>query len=153
MAPLEKLAALGILLPTPMAPVGTYVPVCVSGGFAVVSGQLPMQDGKLTTTGLLGQDVSPEAGYAAARLCLINVFAQLNAAVPGGLNAVRQIVRLGGFIAATSSFATHAAVMNGASDLAVEVFGDAGRHSRSTIGVSSLPLSAAVEVEGMFWLG
>ena len=153
MSILERLAELGISLPTPMKPVATYVPVSIAGKLAVVSGQLPAVEGKVAVTGKLGQTVSLEEGQYAARLCLINVLAQLNAALPGGLASVKKVVRLGGFIAATPDFIQHAVVMNGASDLAVAVFGEAGRHARSTIGVPSLPLDAAVEVEGMFLLG
>ena len=104
-------------------------------------------------TGKLGAEVSVEDGQAAARLCLVNVLAQLRAACGGDLDRVRRVLRLGGFIAATPEFTEHARVMNGASDLAVEVFGEAGRHARSTIGVPSLPGDAAVEVEGLFAIG
>jgi enamine deaminase RidA (YjgF/YER057c/UK114 family) len=150
---LRRLADLGITLPTPMPPVATYVPVTIVGNLVTVSGQLPAIDGKVTVTGKLGLDVSLEEGQHAARLCLINVLAQLHAALPGGLDSITKVIRLGGFIAATPEFSQHAVVMNGASDLTVAAFGEAGRHARSTIGVASLPLDAAVEVEGMFWLG
>jgi enamine deaminase RidA (YjgF/YER057c/UK114 family) len=153
MTVIERLADLGITLPTPMPPVATYVPVSIAGNLVTGSGQLPAVDGKVAVTGKLGLGVSIEEGQHAARLCLINLLAQLNAALPGGLNSITKVIRLGGFIAATPEFSQHAVVMNGASDLAVAAFGDAGRHARSTIGVSSLPLDAAVEVEGMFWLG
>jgi len=149
----ERLAELGITLPTPMPPVATYVPVVIAGDLVTVSGQLPAIDGKVAVTGKLGASVSLEEGQHAARLCLINLLAQLQAAVPGGLERITKVVRLGGFIAATPEFSQHAVVMNGASDLMVAVLGEAGRHARSTIGVASLPLDAAVEVEGMFWLG
>ena len=145
-----KLAELGITLPTPAAPVANYVPFVRSGDLVVISGQLPMQDGKLAVTGKLGEGVSLEQGVAAARLAAINLIAQLKVACGGDLDRVQQVVRLGGFIAAPASFTHHAPVMNGASDLAVAVFGDAGRHARTTIGVPSLPMDAAVEVEGMF---
>jgi enamine deaminase RidA (YjgF/YER057c/UK114 family) len=144
------LAKLGISLPTPMAPVANYVPYVVTGNMVVISGQLPAVDGKVSTTGKLGAGVSIEQGQIAARQCLVNLLAQLKAACGGDLDRVQQVVRLGGFIACVPEFTQHAQVMNGASDLAVDVFGDAGRHSRSTIGVPSLPLDAAVEVEGMF---
>jgi len=153
MSVLERLADLGITLPKPMAPVATYVPVTIAGELVIVSGQLPAIDGKVAVTGKLGATVSLEEGQHAARLCLINVLAQLQAALPGGLESVSQVLRLGGFIAATPEFSQHAVVMNGASDLTVAAFGEAGRHARSTIGVASLPLNAAVEVEAMFWLG
>ncbi len=153
MTPTQKLIELGITLPVPMAPVATYVPVSIAGNLVTVSGQLPAIDGKVAVTGKLGLNVSLEEGQHAARLCLINVLAQLNAALPNGLASITKIIRLGGFIAATPDFTQHAVVMNGASDLAVAVFGDIGRHARSTIGVPSLPLDAAVEVEGLFYLG
>ena len=149
----ERLAELGIILPVPMRPVATYIPVSLAGSLVTVSGQLPAIEGKVAVTGKLGLNISIEEGQHAARLCLINVLAQLNAALPGGLNSIKQIIRLGGFIAATPEFSQHAVVMNGASDLAVAAFGEIGRHARSTVGVASLPLDAAVEVEGSFWLG
>jgi enamine deaminase RidA (YjgF/YER057c/UK114 family) len=150
---LARLADLGITLPKPAAPVATYVPLIVAGSLVIVSGQLPLVDGKVAVTGKLGGGVTLEEGQHAARLCLINMLAQLEAGLPGGLASVKQVVRLGGFIAATPEFSQHAVVMNGASDLTVAAFGEIGRHARSTIGVASLPLGAAVEVEGMFWLG
>jgi enamine deaminase RidA (YjgF/YER057c/UK114 family) len=153
MTVLERLADLGIVLPTPMAPVATYVPVTIAGNLVTVSGQLPAIDGKVAVTGKLGQNISLEEGQHAARLCLINVLAQLQAALPGGLDSITKVVRLGGFIAATPDFSQHAVVMNGASDLTVAAFGELGRHARATVGVASLPLDAAVEVEGTFWVG
>jgi enamine deaminase RidA (YjgF/YER057c/UK114 family) len=145
-----RLAELGIVLPTPMAPMANYVPFVQTGHLVVVSGQVPALDGAIAFTGKIGTDVTEEDGRKAARLCLINVLAQLNVALDGDLDRVVRVIRLGGFIASPASFTRHAIVMNGASDLAVEVFGDAGRHARSTIGVPSLPGDAAVEVEGMF---
>lgn len=148
-----KLAELGIVLPTPMAPLANYVPFVHEAGLVVVSGQIPAKDGAVAFTGKLGAELSLEQGQDAARLCFINVLAQLRVACVGDLDRVTRVVRLGGFIAAGPAFAQHAAVMNGASDLAVAVFGDLGRHARSTIGVPSLPADAAVEVEGMFAVG
>ncbi len=148
----ERLATLGIILPTPAKSVANYVPVVIAGGFAIVSGQLPFENGQVAVTGKLGQEVDIAAGTNAARLCMINVLAQLQAHLPEGLDSVARIVRLGGFIAATPFFTDLAAIMNGASDLAVELFGDAGRHARSTIGVAALPLDGAVEVEAMVLL-
>ncbi len=159
-----RLAELGIALPRPVAPVANYVAFVAlggagaaggagggaAGGTVVLSGQLPMQDGAVAVRGRLGEDVSVEEGTRAAGLCLVNLLAQVREACGGDLDRVVRVVRLGGFIAATAEFVAHAAVMNGASDLAVAVFGDAGRHARSTVGVASLPLGAAVEVEGMF---
>jgi enamine deaminase RidA (YjgF/YER057c/UK114 family) len=145
-----RLAELGITLPTPMAPMANYVPFVRTGDLVVISGQVPAADGRIAVTGKLGEAVSVEQGQQAARLCLINVLAQLRVACEGDLDRVVQVVRLGGFIAALPSFTQHAVVMNGASDLAVSVFGESGRHARSTIGVPSLPGDAAVEVEGLF---
>jgi len=145
-----RLAELGIILPTPMAPVANYVPYVITGDLVVISGQVPARDGKCAYTGKLGQEVPMEIGVQAAQLCFINLLAQLKVACGGDLDRVRQVVRLGGFIACTADFTLQAGVMNGASDMAVAVFDDAGRHARTTIGVPSLPLDAAVEVEGMF---
>ena len=144
-----RLTALGIALPIAAAPVANYVAAVRTGRLLVVSGQLPLVEGRLLSSGKLGGGVTVEMGAAAARACMVNIMAQL-AATPGGLDAVRRVVRLGGFIACTPDFTQHATVMNGASDLAVAVFGDAGRHARSTVGVPSLPLDAPVEVEGLF---
>jgi enamine deaminase RidA (YjgF/YER057c/UK114 family) len=107
----------------------------------------------VAVTGKLGGGVSIEEGQHAARLCLINVLAQLEAGVPGGLASITRVVRLGGFIAAVPEFTQHATVMNGASELAIAAFGEIGKHTRSTIGVAGLPFDAAVEVEGLFALG
>ena len=148
----KRLSELGIVLPQPAAPVANYVPFVRTGRLVVISGQLCLGlDGKLADAhkGKLGREVSPETGKEAARLCGINLLAQLKVAV-GDLDKVVRCVRLGGFINATPDFAALAPVMNGASDLMVEAFGDRGRHARSTIGVAELPLDAAVEVEGMF---
>lgn len=145
-----KLRELGIVLPTPTVPVANYVPFVRAGDLVVVSGQLPMMDGKLAAAGKLGEAVSIEQGQQAARLCFINVLAHMKAACDGDLDRVAQVVRLGGFIAGVAGFTGHAQVMNGASDLAVAVFGEAGRHARAAVGAPSLPLDAAVEVEAMF---
>jgi enamine deaminase RidA (YjgF/YER057c/UK114 family) len=147
-----RLAELGITLPTPAAPIANYVPFAVSGKLVVISGQIPLREGKVAFTGKVGQELTPEQGQEAARLCFVNLLAQLRAAAGGDLDRVARVLRLGGFIAAPAAFTQHAAVMNGASDLAVAVFGEVGRHARTTIGVPSLPADAAVEVEGMFEL-
>jgi enamine deaminase RidA (YjgF/YER057c/UK114 family) len=145
-----RLAELGITLPLPTVPIANYVPFTVAGGLIVVSGQIPLVDGKLSCTGKLGGSVSIEQGQSAARQCFINVLVHVKAATGGNLDRISRVLRLGGFIACTPDFTQHAVVMNGASDLAVAVFGEAGRHARSTIGVPSLPADAAVEVEGLF---
>ncbi len=147
------LAELGIALPSPMPPIANYVPYVVTGNLVVVSGQVPAVDGKIAITGKVGAGVSLDRGKEAARLCFINVLVHVKAACGGDLNRVRRVVRLGGFIASAADFSQHAQVMNGASDLAVAVFGEAGRHARTTIGVPALPADAAVEVEGMFEIG
>ena len=145
-----RLAELGITLPEAAAPVASYVPVVVSGGMAYVSGQLPFVDGKLVT-GRLGEDVSVEDGQAAARACGLMILAQLKAAlIP--LDKVERVVKLGGFVNSTPDFTDQPKVVNGASDLMAEVFGDAGKHARAAVGVPSLPLGAAVEVDAIIAL-
>jgi enamine deaminase RidA (YjgF/YER057c/UK114 family) len=146
----ERLATLGITLPTPAAPVANYLPYTIHQGLVTISGQLPLQDGKIFAIGHLGANVDVDTGRFAARLSFINLLAQLRVACGGDLDRVTGVLRLGGFIASAPDFTNQAAVMNGASDLAVEVFGDLGRHARSTVGVAALPLGAAVEVEGLF---
>lgn len=148
----ERLKALGITLPTPAAPIANYLPFTRSGSLVVVSGQIPLRDGTIAYTGKVGEGATLDSAKEAARLCFVNLLAQVKAAT-GDLDKVTRVLRLGGFIAAPASFTQHAAVMNGASDLAVEVFGDAGRHARTTIGVPSLPGDATVEVEGLFEVG
>jgi len=149
----KKLTDLGITLPTPAAPIANYVATVRSGNLITVSGQLCFGDeGKLVATGQLGGGVSLEDGQKAARACAVNLIAQLKAAV-GDLDKVTRVVRLGGFINSAPGYADGPKVMNGASDLMVEVFGDKGRHARSTVGVSALPANAAVEVEGLFEVG
>jgi enamine deaminase RidA (YjgF/YER057c/UK114 family) len=146
----QKLASLGIALPTPASPIANYVPSVRSGNLLVVSGQICLgADGKLVAKGQLGGPVSMEDGQKAARACAINLLAQVKAAL-GDLDKVARVIRLGGFINSAAGFTEGAKVMNGASDLMVEVFGDKGRHARSTIGVAALPADAAVEVEGLF---
>lgn len=146
----KKLAGIGVTLPTPASPVANYVPFVRSGNMLVVSGQICFGgDGKLVAKGQLGGAVSIEDGQKAARACAINLLAHLKAAL-GDLDKVSRVVRLGGFINSATGFVDGPKVMNGASDLMVEVFGDKGRHARTTVGVSALPGDAAVEVEGIF---
>ena len=146
----KKLASLGVTLPSPAAPIANYVPTVLSGKLLMVSGQVCFgADGKLAAKGQLGGGVSVEDGQRAARACAINLLAQVKAAL-GDLDKVARVVRLGGFINSAPGFTDGPKVMNGASDLMVEVFGDKGRHARSTVGVSALPADAAVEVEGLF---
>lgn len=149
----ERLAALGLALPKAAAPVANYVPFVRTGSIVIVSGQICFgPDGRIADAhkGKLGAEVSPEDGLEAARLCALNVLAQVQAAVGDLDHGVVQCLRLGGFINAVAGFHALAPIMNGASDLMVEVLGDRGRHARSTVGVAGLPLDAAVEVEAMF---
>ncbi len=146
----KKLADLGIALPTPASPIANYVGFVRTGTLLFVSGQVCFDPaGKLVAKGKLGDTVSVEDGQKAARACAVNLLAQVKAAV-GDLDRVTRVVRLGGFINSEPTFVDGPKVMNGASDLMVEVFSDKGRHARSTVGVASLPLDAAVEVEGLF---
>lgn len=142
-----RLVELGIELPKAAAPVASYVPVVVQGGFAHVSGQLPFVNGDLVT-GRLGEDLSIEDGTAAARACGLMILAQLKAAlIP--LDRVDRIVKLGAFVNSTPDFTDQPKVANGASELMFDVFGEAGRHARAAVGVPSLPLGAAVEVDAI----
>jgi enamine deaminase RidA (YjgF/YER057c/UK114 family) len=148
----DTLAALGMFLPPPAAPVANYLPFVVSRSLLAVSGQLPIgPSGKLDPahTGKLGVAVSTKAGQEAARLCAINILTQAKAAL-GDLDRISRCIRLGGFINAAPDFANLAEVMNGASDFMVDVLGDKGRHARSTVGVAGLPLDSAVEIEALF---
>jgi enamine deaminase RidA (YjgF/YER057c/UK114 family) len=142
-----RLAELGLTLPEAAAPVAAYVPVVVAGGLAHVSGQLPFVAGKLVR-GRLGEDVSLEEGYAAARACGLMLIAQLKAAL-GSLDRVERVVKLGGYVNSAADFTDQPKVVNGASELMVAVFGDAGKHARSAVGVPALPLGAAVEVDAI----
>jgi len=142
-----RLAELGLTLPEAAAPVAAYVPVVEAGGLAHVSGQLPFVGGKLVT-GRLGEAVSVEAGTEAAQACGLMILAQLKAAL-GSLDRVERIVKLGGFVNSTGAFTDQPKVINGASELMVAVFGDAGKHARSAVGVPVLPLGAAVEVDAI----
>ena len=143
----SRIAALGLSLPQAAAPVAAYVPVVVAGGLAHVSGQLPFIDGKLVT-GRLGEDVALEDGTAAAQACGLMILAQLKAAL-GSLDRVERVVKLGAFVNSTGQFTDQPKVANGASELMVAVFGDAGKHARSAVGVPVLPLGAAVEVDAV----
>jgi enamine deaminase RidA (YjgF/YER057c/UK114 family) len=145
--PETRLAALGVTLPTPNAPVANYVPFVMSGSHLFISGQVSMGPDGLVR-GTLGADMTLEQGQAAARLCAINLIAQMKAAL-GDLARVKRVVKLGGFVAATPAFTDIPKVVNGCSDLMVEVFGEAGRHARSAVACPVLPLGAAVEVDAV----
>ncbi|MBX9862960.1 MAG: RidA family protein [Hyphomicrobium sp.] len=143
-----RLAQLGLTLPPAPNPVANYVPYAVSGNLLFISGQISKAADGTIVTGLLGRDVTVEAGQAAARLCALNILAQAKAAL-GDLDRVAQVMRLTGFVAATADFADHPKVVNGASDLMVEVLGDKGRHTRAAVGVASLPMASAVEIDAI----
>jgi enamine deaminase RidA (YjgF/YER057c/UK114 family) len=143
-----KLAELGLSLPTPAAPVAAYVPTVEAGGFLYVSGQVSFVDGALVK-GKLGDDLSVEQGYAAARGCGLMLLAQAEAAL-GSLDRIARVVKLGAFVACTPDFTDQPKVANGASELMVAVFGEPGKHSRSAVGVPSLPLGCAVEIDAVF---
>jgi enamine deaminase RidA (YjgF/YER057c/UK114 family) len=146
----KKLQELGITLAEPKPPIANYVAFVKSGNLLTVSGQVCLDgDGKLVAKGQLGGGVSVEDGQKAARACAINLLAQVKAAV-GDLDKVTRVVRLGGFINSVAGYPDGPKVMNGASDVMVAVFGDKGKHARSTVGVAALPADAAVEVEGLF---
>jgi enamine deaminase RidA (YjgF/YER057c/UK114 family) len=144
-----RLQELGITLPTPPAPVASYVPFVAAGGLVHISGQVSIDAGG-GVKGKLGAGLSLEQGQAAARLCGLNLLAQLKAACGGDLDRVVRVVKLGGFVNVAPDFDPIPAVVNGCSDLMVEVFGESGRHARSAVGVANLPLGFAVEVDGIF---
>ena len=145
----KRLAELGIVLPAAAKPVANYVPWVRTGNLVFVSGQGAMRDGKIDYQGQLGGSVSLEDGVKSARACAINILAQLREACGGDLDRVKRIVKLVGFVNATADFKDHPKVINGASDLMVEVFGDKGRHARSAVGSPSLPVNLSVEVEAI----
>ncbi len=147
-----RLKELGISLPEPPKPVASYVPYVVSGKQVFISGQVPMEGGNLRYIGTVGKDLSLEGGKSAARLCAINVLAQLKAAAGGDLDTVKRCIRLAVFVNAVPEFAQHPEVANGASDLMLEVFGDVGKHARAAVGAGSLPRNVAAEVEAVFEL-
>jgi enamine deaminase RidA (YjgF/YER057c/UK114 family) len=141
---------MGIALPTPAKPVANYVAYTVSGNLVFISGQVPYGPDGLEYQGKVGADLTTEDGVAAARLCAINILAQLRAALDGDLERVVRCLKLGGFVNTVPDFADHPAVINGASNLMVEVLGDRGRHARFAVGAGSLPLNVAVEVDAIF---
>lgn len=144
-----RLKELGITLPEGVAPAGNYVPAVRSGNLVFVAGQIPLEGGKPQFIGKLGREFQVAEGQKAARLCAINIISQLKAALGGDLDKVKRIVRVGGFVNAIPDFTDQPQVINGASDLLVEIFGEAGKHARAAVGVSSLPRGVAVEVEAV----
>ena len=148
----QRLKELGIELPEAAAPVANYVAHMVTGNLVYISGQLPLWDGKLQHPGRLGDGIDVESGQQAARYCGLNLLAQLKAATGGNLDRIASAIKLTGFVCCSEAFTDHALVMNGASDLMADVFGDRGKHTRAAVGCISLPLGAAVEVDGIFAL-
>ena len=142
----EKLKSLGITLPTPPKPAGSYIPVVISGNLAFVSGQIPMQDGKVTYTGKVPTERTIEDAQSAAKICAVNILAQLKANL-GSLDKISKIVRVSGFVNSSGDFTEHPKIINAASDLFFEIFGEKGKHSRIAVGVSSLPLNSTVEID------
>jgi len=149
----KRLKELGIELPEAAAPAANYVPYVISGNLVFVAGQVTFWNGELKYKGKVGDDFTVEQGYEAARLCGLNIIAQVKAACGGDLDKVERCVRLGGFVNAAGDFHDHPKVVNGASDLMVEVFGDKGRHARAAVGAPALPLNVAVEVDAIFQIG
>ncbi len=148
-----RLAELGIEIPDAPAPAANYVPFVIAGSLVFVAGQVTVENGEIKFKGRLGEDMDIDEGYQAARLCGLNLIAQAREAAGGDLDRIKRVVKLGGFVNATPDFTDHPKVINGASDLMAEVFGDAGKHARFAVGAVSLPLGVAVEVDGIFKLG
>lgn len=147
--PEDRLQQLGLALPTPPRPVAAYIPAKRYGSLIQISGQIPMREGKLITTGVVPSEVGLAEAVGCARQCALNGLAVLKAEI-GELSGVTSVVRLGGFVAADPWFGDHPEIINGASELMLEVFGEIGRHARAAVGVASLPLHAPVEIEFLF---
>ena len=141
-----KLKELGMLLPEPAKPVAAYIPAKQTGKLVFTAGQLPMVQGELISKGLLGQDVEIEEANKAARICTLNALAAIKGVV-GDLDRIKQIVRVVGYVASVPTFTQQPAVVNGASELLLEIFGESGKHARSAVGMAVLPLNASVEIE------
>lgn len=148
-----RLKELGIELPNAPAPAANYVPYVISGSLVFVAGQITALNGEVKYKGKVGRDMGVDEAYQAARLCGLNLIAQAKAACGGDLDRVKRVVKVGGFVNGTPDFTDHPKVVNGASDLMAEVFGDKGKHARFAVGSGSLPLGIAVEVEAIFEIG
>lgn len=144
-----RLAEMGITLPEAAAPAANYVPYVISGNLLHISGQLPLEGGKIAVSGHLGRDVVVPAGQRAAELCAINILAQAKAALGGDLGRIRRVVKLNGFVASAPDFTEQHLVINGASNLIAGVLGEAGKHARAAVGMAALPLNAAVEIDAI----
>ena len=144
-----RLQELGIVLPQAAAPAANYVPYVISGNLLYLSGQLPIENGKVSVTGHLGKDVDVAGGQRAAELCAINILAQAKAALGGDLGRIKRLIKLNGFVASTPDFVEQHLVINGASNLLANVLGEAGKHARAAVGMAALPLNAAVEIDAI----
>lgn len=144
-----RLKELGIVLPQAAAPAANYVPYVISGNLLYLSGQLPMENGKIGVTGHLGKDVDVAGGQRAAELCAINILAQAKAALDGDLSRIKRLIKLNGFVASVPEFVEQHLVINGASNLLANVLGDAGKHARAAVGMAALPMNAAVEIDAI----
>ena len=145
----KRLEELGITLPVAAAPAANYVPYVISGNTLYLSGQLPMEGGTVAVTGIVGKDVELDAAKRAAELCAINILAQASAALGGDLTRVKRLIKINGFVASAQDFTSQHLVINGASDLLVNVLGEAGKHARAAVGMACLPLNASVEIDAI----
>ncbi len=145
----KRLEDLGITLPVAAAPAANYLPYVISGNTLYLSGQLPMEGGKVAVTGIVGKDVDLDAAKRAAELCAINILAQASAALGGDLTRVKRLIKINGFVASAQEFTSQHLVINGASDLLVNVLGEAGKHARAAVGMACLPLNASVEIDAI----
>ena len=145
----DRLAEMGITLPVAAAPAANYLPYTISGNILYLSGQLPMENGRIAVTGIVGKDVELDAAKRAAELCAINILAQASSALSGDLGRIKRIIKINGFVASTPDFTSQHLVINGASDLLVKVLGEPGKHARAAVGMAALPLNAAVEIDAM----
>lgn len=144
-----RLKEMGISLPQAAAPAANYVPYVIAGNVLHISGQLPLEDGKIAVTGHLGLNVDVAAGQRAAELCAINILAQASAALGGDLGRIKRVIKLNGFVASVPEFVEQHLVINGASNLIANVLGDAGKHARAAVGMAALPMNAAVEIDAI----
>ncbi len=148
-----RLSQLGITLPQAAAPAANYVPYVISGNMLTISGQLPMENGKVAFTGHLGRNVDVATGQRAAELCAINILSQASAALGGDLGRIKRLIKLNGFVASVPEFGEQHLVINGASNLLATVLGDAGKHARAAVGMAALPFNAAVEIDAIMEIG
>ncbi|SEH92987.1 Enamine deaminase RidA, house cleaning of reactive enamine intermediates, YjgF/YER057c/UK114 family [Rhizobium tibeticum] len=144
-----RLKEMGISLPEAAAPAANYVPYVISGNLLYISGQLPLEGGKIAVSGHLGKNVDVEAGQRAAELCAINILSQARAALGGDLGRIKRVIKLNGFVASASDFVEQHLVINGASNLIAGVLGEAGKHARAAVGMAALPMNAAVEIDAI----